>query len=157
MPVSAVHRTLLHKILNISRISYIYHSHIDFFFINISTSFRCHTCQDKSSLQGCQRMTGLRKEECTESVQLFSPLYTGDGEEVTEQKFSLTRMIRSVPPCVTHVESISSVHSLLSPVLEVSLGKYGPVARRSLSSGGHHLIMPRSRTLNSRNFLGSKF
>ena len=58
-----------------------------------------------------------------------SAVHRGLGEEVTEQKFSLTRMIRSVPPCVTHVESISSVHSLLSPVLEVSQGKYGPGAR----------------------------
>ena len=124
-----------------------------FFFVVSLTS---HV--NESSLQGCQRMTGLRKEECTCPVQLYNAVYT--GEEVTEQKFSLTLLAWSVSPCNTRrINFFSSLTSLLS------CGSFsGKVWTRCqarpgscLRSGGHHLFMPRSRTLNSRNFFGSKF
>ena len=60
-------------------------------------------------------MTGLRKEECTDPVQLYSRLYNCTrGRGKAEQKFSLS-LVWSDPSllCRAHVESISSLTSLL--------------------------------------------
>ena len=82
-------------------------------------------------------MTGLRKEECTDPVQLYSPLYSCTrGEEVKLNRSSLSHSYDPIrPSCVEHTSN-QFLHSLLScSVLEVSQGKYGPGA--SLRSGGH--------------------
>ena len=87
-------------------------------------------------------MTGLRKEDCTDNCTVVqSAVQLVRRREVTEQKFSLSHS-HDLSLAVTHVESISSVHSLLS-VLEVSQGKYGPGASAQVviipSGRGHGL------------------
>ena len=73
-----------------------------------------YICQDKSSLQGCQRMTGLRKEECTESVQLFSPLYTDGAQGRGNWTEVLSHSHDSIRPSLCNTRRINFFSSLTS-------------------------------------------